>query len=75
MEPLDIFYLILDEDLNLFTNQTTKNLKVEYSKNWLGLNEITGSIKTIKKHLFYYNLLANTLKKVKLDIHDNYKYF
>jgi len=74
MEPMDIFYQILHEDLNPSTSQTTKNLNVEYSKNQGETNEVKEE-KTIKKisqekYLFYENLLADTLKKVKRDIHD-----
>ncbi|WP_299432045.1 hypothetical protein [uncultured Aquimarina sp.] len=68
MEPMDIFYQILHEDLNPLTSQSTQNLKLQYSKKPLN-NEIIKRENT-NQYTYYDSLLSDTLKKVKRDIHN-----
>ena len=73
MEPMDIFYQILHEDLNPLTSQTTQNFNSKHSKIQKVPDEITKEknvISNTETFTFYENLLADTLKKVKRDIHD-----
>ncbi|WP_299189614.1 hypothetical protein [uncultured Aquimarina sp.] len=73
MEPMDIFYQILHEDLNPLTSQTTQNFNSKHSKNQKVPDEITKEknvTSNTETFTFYENLLADTLKKVKRDIHD-----
>ncbi|WP_299187677.1 hypothetical protein [uncultured Aquimarina sp.] len=73
MEPMDIFYQILHEDLNPLTSQTTQNFNSQHSKNQKVPDEITKEknvTSNTETFAFYENLLADTLKKVKRDIHD-----
>lgn len=65
MEPMDIFYQILHEDLNPLTSLTTQKLLQKYSKTKTNDNLKTSS----KKFDVYKVLLSDTLKKVKRDIH------
>ncbi|WP_159092110.1 hypothetical protein [Aquimarina sp. Aq107] len=73
MEPMDIFYQILHEDLNPLTSQTTQNFNSQHSKNRKVPDEITKEkniTSNTETFTFYENLLADTLKKVKRDIHE-----
>ncbi len=73
MEPMDIFYQILHEDLNPLTtpkekaynnplNKISDDKKTRVAKN---IPEITE-----EQFLFYETLLCDTLKKVKRDLHE-----
>ncbi|MBW1295229.1 hypothetical protein [Aquimarina litoralis] len=57
MEPMDIFYQILHEDLNPLTSQTNQKSVQEYSKNLYKNNE-KENLKTDKGTFdFYEDLL------------------
>lgn len=73
MEPMDIFYQILHEDLNPLTSQTTQKFNSPNSKNQKPNHELTkeeNNSKEKERYSFYENLLSDTLKKVKRDIHN-----
>ncbi|WP_299223694.1 hypothetical protein, partial [uncultured Aquimarina sp.] len=73
MEPMDIFYQILHEDLNPLISQTTKKFYSLNSKNLKSnytLTEEQNNSEETERYTFYENLLSDTLKKVKRDIHN-----